>query len=392
MDVPTLHDGTFSGKKVLVRVDFNVPLVDGAVGDDARIRAALPTIEHLRQAGARIILCSHLGRPGGKVVPALSLEPVAQHLASLLEAPVQFASDCIGDEATKHAKKLKDGEVLVLENLRFHAEETSGDAAFAKSLAKLADVYVNDAFGTAHRAHASTAIVAAHLPHHAGFLIEKELKSLGDALAEPERPFTAILGGAKVSDKIAVIEALLPKVNRIIIGGGMAFTFLKAQGLVVGKSLVEDDRLDLARDLLRKAETTGVKILLPTDVVAAERFAQDAEADVVSVHDIPASHMGLDIGPETRQRFAEAIADSGTILWNGPMGVFEWDAFADGTKAVAEAVANCAGTTIVGGGDSAAAAKKFGVADRMTHVSTGGGASLEFLEGKTLPGIAALQN
>lgn len=391
VDVPTLHDGAFDGKKVLVRVDFNVPLRDGAVADDARIQAALPTIQFLREAGARIILCSHLGRPKGQRVTELSLAPVAQHLGKLLDAPVAFADDCVGDAATQAVQSLGDGDVLLLENLRFHAEETDGDADFAKSLASLADLYVNDAFGTAHRAHASTALVAKHLPGYAGFLIQKELECLGDALDDPARPFTAILGGAKVSDKIAVIEALLTKVDRLIIGGGMAFTFLKAQGLEVGQSLVEEDRLDLARDLLEQAVAAGVQVLLPVDVVAAAEFDEDAEHHVVAAEAIPDDRMGLDIGPATAELFAKAITDSATVVWNGPMGVFEWDAFAQGTRTVADAVASCKGTTIVGGGDSAAATKQFGVTDRMTHVSTGGGASLEFLEGKELPGIAALR-
>ncbi len=391
MDVPTLNDGAFDGKKVLVRVDFNVPLQDGAVSDDARIRAALPTIRFLRDAGARIILCSHLGRPKGQRVPEMSLQPVAAYLAELLDAPVAFADDCVGDAAQTAANALDDGDVLLLENLRFHQEETAGDAAFAQQLASLADAYVNDAFGTAHRAHASTALVAEHLPSYAGFLIQKELECLGDALTEPARPFTAILGGAKVSDKISVIEALIPKVDRLIVGGGMAFTFLKAQGHEVGNSLVEDDRLELALQLLKQADAAGVDVLLPSDVVAAKEFAADADHSVVDAHAIPSEQMGLDIGPATAQSFAAAIQDSGTVLWNGPMGVFEWEPFAAGTRTVAEAVARCAGTTIVGGGDSAAAAKQFGVTDQMTHVSTGGGASLEFLEGKELPGIAALR-
>jgi phosphoglycerate kinase len=377
--------------RVLVRVDFNVPLSSGAIGDDARMRAALPTIEFLRAAGARVILCSHLGRPKGERVESLSLRPVAEHLSNLLGAPVAFADDCIGVPAQMAIAALENGEVLLLENLRFHPEETDGDATFAAKLAALADCYVNDAFGTAHRAHASTTIVAQNLPHFAGFLIAKELELLGKALDNPTRPFTAILGGAKISDKIAVIQALIPKVDRIIIGGGMAFTFLKAQGFEVGNSLVENDRLDLAEALLGDAKREGVHVLLPLDVVAAAEFNAQAVHHVVDANAIPIDHMGLDIGPKTAELFVEAIIDSGTVLWNGPMGVFEWDAFANGTRTVAKAVANCPGVTIVGGGDSAAAAQKFGVAERMTHVSTGGGASLEYLEGKTLPGIAALQ-
>lgn len=391
MHIPTLEEGDFAGKKVLVRVDFNVPLQNGLVADDARIRAAIPTIRYLLDAGARVILMSHLGRPKGQRVTDLSLKPVAEHLSTLIGAPVAFIDDSVGGAVQDAVAELTDGGVLLLENLRFHPGETSGDTDFARSLAGLADCYVNDAFGTAHRTHASTALVAGHLPSYAGFLIKKELDALGTALEDPKRPFVAILGGAKVSDKIGVIETLLGKVDRLIIGGGMAFTFLKAQGNEVGSSLVEEDRIELAKDLLVKAKEAGVEVLLPTDVVAATKFAKDAPHDVVAATTIPADHMGLDIGPATAKRFADAIRDAGTVLWNGPMGVFEWDAFSAGTRAVAEAVAECRGTTIVGGGDSAAAAAKFGVADQMTHVSTGGGASLEFLEGKVLPGIAALE-
>lgn len=391
MNVNTLHDGDFQGKRVLVRVDFNVPLTAGKVGDDARIQAALPTIQHLRDAGAKVILCSHLGRPKGQRVPELSLAPVAQHLAGLLGAPVAFASDCIGAPAEDAVARMTDGDVLLLENLRFHAEETANDADFAAGLAALADCFVNDAFGTAHRAHASTAGVAAHRPSFAGFLIQKEIELLGDALADPVRPFTAILGGAKVSDKIAVIEALLETTDRIIIGGGMAFTFLKAQGHDVGKSLVEDDKLELAGQLLGRAQEHGVEMLLPDDVEEADSFDAKAEHRAVKVTHMHPDWMGLDIGPNSAKRFAAAIQDSGTVVWNGPMGVFEMDAFAPGTQEVAKAVARCKGTTVVGGGDSAAAAAKFNVTEKMSHVSTGGGASLEFLEGKELPGIKALE-
>lgn len=392
MDIRTLADGAFGGKTVLVRVDFNVPLEGGRVADDTRIRGALPTLRHLREAGARVVLCSHLGRPKG-VDPALSLRPVAQHLSGLLDAPVAFADDCIGRSARAMVDGLAPGGVGLLENLRFHAEEKANDPDFAASLAGLADAYVNDAFGTAHRAHASTTGVTAHLLSYGGFLIEKEVRFLGDALAKPARPFTAVLGGAKVSDKIAVIERLLESVDRLVIGGGMAFTFLAAQGHGVGSSLLEADRIELARSLIAKASAAGVELLLPTDIVAAQGFAADAGHAVVAAHAIPAERMGLDIGPKTAEAFAAAIRDSGTVVWNGPMGVFEWTAFAAGTRIVAEAVAACTdagGTTIVGGGDSAAAAVKFGVADRVSHVSTGGGASLEMLEGKTLPGLAAL--
>jgi phosphoglycerate kinase len=390
--VPSIREGKFAGKRVLVRVDFNVPLEDGKVTDDARVQAALPTIRHLQEAGAKVVLASHLGRPKpGKDNAAFTLKPVADHLAKLLGAPVAFASDCVGEPARTAVAALQPGQVLLLENVRFHAGEEKNDPAFCAELAKLADLYVNDAFGTAHRAHASTTGVAKLLPGYAGFLIAKELEALGTALEAPQRPFTAILGGAKVSDKILVIESLLAKVDRLVIGGGMAFTFLKAQGHEVGKSLVEADRVPLARELLQRAKANGVEVLLPVDVVAADEFAENAVHRGVRVDAMRPEWMGLDIGPGTRERFAQAIASSKTVLWNGPMGVFEWDAFGHGTKAVAEAVAACKGTTIVGGGDSAAAAAKYGVADRMTHVSTGGGASLEYLEGKVLPGIAALE-
>ncbi len=395
MHVQTLEQGiqagAFAGKRVLVRVDFNVPLDGGRVADDLRIQAALPTIEALRQAGARVVLMSHLGRPKGQRVPELSLLPVARHLGKLLDAPVAFAEDCIGEAAESTVSALTDGHVALLENLRFHAGETDGDEAFTAELAKLGDVYVNDAFGTAHRAHASTTLVAAHMPAYAGKLIERELRILGDALDEPARPFTAILGGAKVSDKIAVMERLIEKADRIIIGGGMAFTFLKAQGHDVGASLVEEDRIDYAKDMLARAEAAGVEILLPVDVEEADKFDAKATHHACKVTHIQKGWMGLDIGPITMQAFGKAIADSGTVLWNGPMGVFEWDAFKFGTRAVAQALMDCRGTTIIGGGDSAAAARKFRIEPHVTHISTGGGASLEFLEGKTLPGIAALE-
>lgn len=391
MKVLRLQDGDFAGKRVLVRVDFNVPLNRGRVADDTRILAALPTIEHLRAAGAKVILLSHLGRPKGQRVPEASLEPVANHMTKKLNVDTAFASDCIGPGAERQVHALQDGEVLLLENVRYHAQETDGDDAFARQLAGLGDCYVNDAFGTAHRAHASTTGIAHHLPAYAGFLIEKELAALGDALDEPARPFTAILGGAKVSDKITVIEKLLEKADRLIIGGGMAFTFLKAQGHDVGKSLVEEDKLDLARDLMARAEAAGVALLLPEDVEEAQSFAANAAHRAVTVDRMHPEWMGLDIGPLTMERFADAIVSSQTVLWNGPMGVFEWEAFQFGTRAVAHALVDCPGTTVVGGGDSAAAAKKFKVTDQVTHVSTGGGASLEYLEGKELPGIAALE-
>ncbi len=390
LDVRTLHDGNFAGKRVLVRVDFNVPLEGTRITDDARIRAAIPTIKHLRKAGARVILCSHLGRPKGKPAAEFSLQPVADHLADLLGHPVAFAHDCVGKSAQNAVDEMGNGDVLLLENVRFHKGETDNDPEFAARLAALADAYVNDAFGTAHRAHASTAGVAGHLPAYAGFLIEKEVEALGKALENPESPFTAILGGAKVSDKITVIEQLLPKVDRLVIGGGMAFTFLKAQGHEVGKSLVEEGLLELARTLLEAAREHGVEVLLPLDVEEADAFDAKATHRAVRIGYQNKDWMGLDIGPLTRKAFTEAIASSRTVLWNGPMGVFEWTPFKFGTQAVAKAMAACPGTTIVGGGDSAAAAKLFGVTDQMSHVSTGGGASLEFLEGKELPGIAAL--
>ncbi len=389
--VRTLRDGSFAGKRVLVRVDFNVPLESGKVTDDARILGALHTLEHLRSQGAKVILCSHLGRPKpGKDNSAFTLKPVAEHLATLLKAPVAFAPDCIGAPAKAAVAALKPGGVLLLENVRFHEGEEKNDPAFCKELAALADMYVNDAFGTAHRAHASTTGVAHLLPSYAGFLIEKEVAALGTALGNPQRPFTAVLGGAKVSDKILIVEKLMEKVDRLVIGGGMAFTFLVAQGHKVGKSLVEADRVELAKQLLAKAKAKGILVHLPTDVVAADKFDAEAAHKVVALKDIPADWMGLDIGPATVRDFSAAIAGSKTVLWNGPMGVFEMPAFEAGTKAIGIAIANVKGTTIVGGGDSASAAKQFGIETKMTHVSTGGGASLEFLEGKVLPGIAAL--
>lgn len=411
VDALTLQDGDFAGKRVLVRVDLNVPLNRRRVADDTRIQAALPTIQHLREAGAKVILCSHLGRPKGQVVPELSLGPIARHMTRKLSLDTAFAADCVGPDAEAKVAAMQDGDVLLLENLRFHAEETAGDAAFATRLAGLADAYVNDAFGTAHRAHASTALVAEHLPAYAGLLIEKELRALGDALAEPERPFTAVLGGAKVADKITVIERLIGGptasragpdgparappdargVDRLVIGGGMAFTFLKAQGHDVGRSLVDAERIPLAKDLLGRAEAAGVEVLLPTDVEEAKAFDAKADHRAVKVGRMDPKWMGLDIGPDSMEVFADAVRNSATVLWNGPMGVFEWPAFQFGTRAVAHAMADCPGTTIVGGGDSAAAAKQFKVDRQVTHVSTGGGASLEFLEGKALPGIVALE-
>jgi len=377
------------GMKVLVRVDFNVPISDGKVGDDTRIQAALPTIKYLLEQNAAVILCSHLGRPKGEVKPELSLKPVAEYLGDLIDAPVKFAEDCIGEKAEKAAAALEPGQVLVLENTRFHAGEKKNDPDMAKQLASLADLYVNDAFGTSHRAHASTTGVADYLPAAAGFLMEKEIKYLGSAIADPERPFVAILGGAKVSDKIGVIENLLEKADRILIGGGMANTFFKAQGYEMADSLVEEDVLNTAKGLLDKA---GGKLVLPVDVVIADAFEADAADKVMDVGDVPAGWRILDIGPRTVQAFADIIGRAGTLVWNGPMGVFEFDKFAKGTFEIAKALARSDATGIVGGGDSASAMKKSGLDDKITHISTGGGASLEMLEGKTLPGLAALDD
>ena len=373
-------------KRALVRVDFNVPLKNGAITDDTRIRAALPTIQFLLQNGAAVVLMSHLGRPKG-VDPSQSLKPVAARLGELLGQPVQFAGDCVGPEVEAQAKALKSGDVLLLENLRFHKEEEKNDPDFAKQLAALGDVYVNDAFGSAHRAHASVEAVAHFLPAAAGLLMEKEINFLGQVLDAPQHPLVSILGGAKISDKLPVIENLLPLVDKLIIGGGMANTFLKAQGYEIGHSLVEDASLETARELLTKA---GDKIILPTDVVIADKFAADANAEDAAISQIKPDWMILDIGPQTRKAYAEALRGAKMIVWNGPMGVFEMEKFAAGTNAVAKAVAASDAMTIIGGGDSVAAIEQAGVADQVTHISTGGGASLEFLEGKTLPGVAVL--
>ena len=377
------------GKKVLVRVDFNVPIKDGVVGDDTRIRAALPTINYLLENGAAVILCSHLGRPKDSPDPVFSLKPVADYLDQLLETDVKFAEDCVGEKAEKAAAALQPGQVLVLENTRFHAGEKKNDPEMGKQLAALADLYVNDAFGSAHRAHASTAGVAEHLPAAAGFLLEKEIKYLGNAIADPERPFVAILGGAKVSDKIGVIENLLTSADRILIGGGMANTFFKAQGYEMADSLVEEDVLETARVLLEQA---GEKLVLPVDAVIADAFDAAANAKTMEVGDVPAGWRILDIGPRTVALFSEIVAGAGTVVWNGPMGVFEFEPFAKGTFAIAQAVAESGATGIIGGGDSVAAVNKSGLQDKITHISTGGGASLEMLEGKLLPGLAALDD
>lgn len=390
----TVKDVDVRSKRVLVRVDYNVPLdANGNVSDDKRITASLPTINYLLEQGARIILCSHLGRPKGEVKKEFSLAPVAKRLKELLPGVnIYFASDCIGEEAERKAAALKDGEILLLENLRFHKEEEKNDPEFAKKLASLAEIYVSDAFGTVHRAHASTAGVAAYLPAVAGFLIGKELSIMGGALENPERPFVAILGGAKVADKIGVITNLLNKCDTLLIGGGMAYTFFKAMGYEIGDSLLDAESIDLAKQLMETAKEKGVKLLLPVDTVVAKAFAADAEHMTVSANAIPAGWQGLDIGEKTRELFAAEIKNAKTVIWNGPMGVFEFPEFAKGTEAVAKACAECGGTTIIGGGDSASAVKKLGYADKMTHISTGGGASLEFLEGKVLPGVAALND
>lgn len=388
----TIRDVDVQGKRVLMRVDFNVPMQDGTITDDRRIRAALPTIKHAIEAGGKVILMSHLGRPKGKPDDAFRLDPVAKRLSELLGQPVQKVDDCIGADVEQAVAKLEPGDVLLLENVRFYAQETDNDPEFAKALAALGDIFVNDAFGTAHRAHASTTGVADYLPAVSGFLMEKELEFLGGAVEDPKRPFVAILGGAKVKDKIAVIESLLNKVDTLIIGGGMAYTFLKAQGYEVGNSLLDGERLEFCRSIMAKAEEKGVELLLPVDVVAAKEYGPDAEHKVVSSREMPADWEGLDIGPETAKRFSAAVKDAGTVVWNGPMGVFEFEAFAKGTLSVAQALADSSAVTIIGGGDSAAAVEQMGLADKMTHVSTGGGASLEFLEGKVLPGVAALDD
>ncbi len=390
----TIQDVDVTGKKVLVRVDFNVPLAeDGTVSDDKRIVAALPTIRYLLDHKAKVILCSHLGRPKGKVNPKLSLTPVGKRLSELLPGVrIWMAEDVVGESAKSAIADMKDGEIVLLENVRFRPEEEKNDPAFAKELASLAELYVSDAFGTVHRAHASTVGVAAYLPAVAGFLIGKELSVMGKALDDPERPFVAILGGAKVADKIGVITNLLDKCDSLIIGGGMAYTFLKAEGYEIGTSLLDADSLDLARELMAKAKEKNVKMLLPLDAVVATEFNADAEHKIVDADKIPADWMGLDIGPKTIALFKDVILKAKTVVWNGPMGVFEMPAFAEGTKEIAAACAECEGTTIIGGGDSASAVKKLGYADKMTHISTGGGASLEFLEGKVLPGVAVLND
>ena len=385
----TVRDVEVEGKRVLMRVDFNVPLARGKVADDTRIRAVLPTISYLLDHGAKVILMSHLGRPKGKVVKELRLDPVVERLSELLGGPVRKLDDCVGPEVEAAVAEMQPGDVILLENTRFHPEEKSNDPAFARGLASLADVFVNDAFGAAHRAHASVAGVAEYLPAVAGFLMEKELTFLGQALAAPEHPFVAILGGAKISSKIGVIDNLLDMVDSLLIGGGMANTFLKAQGHEIGRSLVEDDSLDVARETLGRA---GEKLVLPVDAVVADRFDAEAASKRVSVNRVPEDWLILDIGHETVELFKRKLTGAKTVVWNGPMGVFEFPGFAAGTKAIAQFLADSEATTIIGGGESVAAVRQAGVADRITHISTGGGASLEFLEGKSLPGIAALED
>lgn len=386
----TVEDINVSGKKVLVRCDFNVPLKDGEITSDKRIVASLPTIKYLIDHNAKVILCSHLGRPKGEFKPEFSLAPVAKRLSELLGREVKMAKDVVGESAQALAAELKDGDVMLLENVRFHAEETKNDPEFSKALASLAEIYVNDAFGSAHRAHSSTTGVADYLPAVCGYLIQKEIEFMGGALENPKRPLVAILGGAKVSDKIGVINNLLDKVDTLIVGGGMAYTFFVAKGYHVGTSLVEEDKVELAKDMMNKAAEKGVKFLLPIDNVVGKEFDADTEYQTINSDEFPEGWMGLDIGPKTRELFADAVKGSGTVIWNGPMGVSEWDHFANGTIAVATAVAESGAISIIGGGDSAAAVQKLGFADKMSHISTGGGASLEFLEGKELPGIAAL--
>ena len=393
MNKKTIKDIDLKGKKVLVRCDFNVPMDENKnITDNTRIVAALPTIKYLLENNCAVILCSHLGRPKGEFKPEFSLAPVAKELSKLLDKEVIMAKDVVGEDANKKAKELQAGQVMLLENVRYHREETDNDPEFAKQLADMAEIYVNDAFGAAHRAHASTAGVAQYLPAVSGFLIEKELKFLGNALNNPERPFVAILGGAKVSDKIGVIDSLLEKVDTLIIGGGMAYTFFKAQGYEVGNSICELDKLDLAKEAMAKAKEKVVKLMLPVDTKIGKEFKPDTESKTVAWTEIPEGWEGFDIGAKSIEMFTEEIKKAKTVVWNGPVGLFEFDQFAIGTNAIAKTLSEIDATTIIGGGDSAAAVKKAGLQDKMTHISTGGGASLEFLEGKKLPGIECLQD
>ncbi|WP_024654198.1 phosphoglycerate kinase [Borrelia persica] len=391
MSIKTIKDCDFSGKRALVRCDFNVPLREGNIVDDTRIRAALPTIEYLKSQGARVVLMSHLGRPKGEKNMKYSLIPVAQRLSELLGQDVKMLSDCIGDEVLTAIASMKNGDIVLLENVRFYKEEEENSDAFAMQLSKSGDIFVNDAFGTAHRAHASTSGVAAYLPAVGGFLMEKEDEFLGKILKNPESPFVSIIGGSKVSSKIAVLESLLPKSNVMVIGGGMAYTFLKVEGYSIGKSLLEDEYVDVAASFLKKSKELNVKIILPIDHVVASEFQEYSTPEYVDSIDIPDNKIGMDVGEKTLKKIEEALIGAKTVIWNGPLGVFEFDSFAKGTAKVAEYVSNCSGITVVGGGDSVAAVNKFNLSGKITHVSTGGGASLEYLEGKILPGIKVLE-
>ncbi|SEH39054.1 phosphoglycerate kinase [Halobacillus karajensis] len=392
MNKKTIRDVEVNGKTVFCRVDFNVPMSEGEVTDDTRIKAALPTIKHLTGNGAKVILASHLGRPKGEAVDDLRLDPVAKRLSDVLGQTVTKTDEVYGDEVNQAISEMENGDVLLIENVRFHPGEEKNDAELAKAFADMADLYVNDAFGAAHRAHASTAGVAEHIPAVAGFLMEKEINVLGKALSNPDRPFTAIIGGAKVKDKIGVIDNLIDKVDNLIIGGGLAYTFVKALGHEIGKSLLEEDKIDLAKEYMKKAEEKGVNFLMPEDVVVADDFSDSANKKEVGIDSIPSDWEALDIGSKTREKYAKAIQESKLVIWNGPMGVFEIESFANGTKAVANALSETEGYTVIGGGDSAAAVEKFGYAEDMDHVSTGGGASLEFMEGKDLPGVSLLND
>lgn len=393
MNKKSLRDVDLNGKRVFCRVDFNVPMKDGSVTDDTRIRAALPTIHYLSEQGAKVILASHLGRPKGNVVEELRLGAVANRLSELLGKEVRKSDEAFGESVKQEIEQLAQGDVILLENVRFYPGEEKNDPELAKSFAELADLYVNDAFGAAHRAHASTEGIAKYIPAVSGFLMEKELEVLGKALSNPERPFTAIIGGAKVKDKIGVIDNLLDNVDNLIIGGGLAYTFVKAVGHEVGKSLLEEDKVDLAKSFIEKAKEKGVKFYMPVDAVVADDFSNEANTKIVSIDSIPSDWEALDIGPETSNLYSDVISNSKLVIWNGPMGVFELEAFANGTKAVGQALADATNTyTVIGGGDSAAAVEKFGFAKKMDHISTGGGASLEFMEGKALPGVVALND
>ncbi|WP_163579178.1 phosphoglycerate kinase [Gracilibacillus saliphilus] len=390
MNKQTIKDIDVKGKKVFCRVDFNVPMKDGEITDDTRIKAALPTIKYLSEQGAKVILASHLGRPGGEVVEELRMDAVAKRLSDLSNKSVIKTDQVYGEEVNQAVSQLDDGDLLLIENVRFEPGETKNDPALAKEFASIADYFVNDAFGAAHRAHASTAGIAEHIPSAAGFLLERELEVLGKALSDPDRPFTAIIGGAKVKDKIGVIDNLLDKVDNLIIGGGLAYTFVKALGHEIGKSLLEEDKIELAKEYMQKAKDKGVNFVMPEDVVVADDFSNDANTQIVDIDSIPADLEALDIGPKTREKYADIVSDSKLVIWNGPMGVFELETFANGTKAVADALSKTEGYTVIGGGDSAAAVEKFNYAEQMDHISTGGGASLEFMEGKELPGVSVL--